>query len=1310
MNTIFWLYTLLILAILILFFAIKRLTRVRVTIRARAKQGAPLTDIGFLLRSSDETAEEVKLPGGEKKPAVGRIIADSSSKRNNGYVELVSTDIEDESIKQRYTQFGYICFDSDTILDEYGLIFKQLKGKKEKVLIGYTACPSKPNTPSIHGERTWKSLWLKCTLNAYLGKPNPELDIQPQKEKKNKKGHKKVTEETLANNTITDEASTSNDTTDDGFENHLEAVQQKIEHLVIMSNCDTTDENTTESETTTEPTKESVEPIMVADSDREDSAPDEMDKVENSNEEENSLTEKDQSEGKDSPFNETEPILKEDDPKDNSTALEDQETSPEEHDAQTDQFDALSYEEKKRLDKVKETFPSLIKTLINNMVHIEGGSFIMGTDPESEGTLNQDRKVRGTAEQNESPKHRVTLDGYYIGRYPVTQAEWRSIMGSNPSECLDDLQFPVAPVTWHQCQDFLLKLSYITGITFTLPTEAQWEFAAKGGVHSKGYTFSGSNDFSEVGQSDYKHRVGEKKPNELGIYDMSGLVREWCSDYWGHYSEEDQDNPTGPTEDSPLVILTDGKLYNVVRSPSGNETVTNRKGESPFLEKAHKSYGIRIVCKNIPSEDAKSEDKDSSGIPTKVSPNPKPLGKKKQKAEPMASCSYWGLHSSKTDYLPSEARACAYALLANRCPQRKYKEYYKNQPYGWRDTALLSTVIYSVIFIILYVVNTGIFQKPLLGHDLLAVIILTIAYFMLWVLVRMIKIDAIENGYSWQPKLDLLNKNLGMHGMDLSIIIMGAISIYFTFFYYDYDLIPLIIAIMSGVGINMSLKSNNKRWVITSTFIENDEIDEEVDVEVQNPKGDIARTYDWQMDPRFKNLKGSLTLYFNANEMEDVRHCNPFFSQRHDKIDKVVILEMFHFLKAHKLFLARVRYIADYISRIATKNDLTPAEKLQFALDFVQEPNVRFIENKDCKTVNYYESYIRYPDETLYDKEGDSNSKSLLAAMLFHTMGFDVMYLNSYKHKHAAIGIRIRESDFKDGWYPNAIETFVDNGQRYIFCETSGDNFTLGKSINGMDVEDFEERVLLPYREDDDEPEATEVAPNNNETRIYNWDLEQGMGTNLHGNITLEFNTQEIQELRDINPFRTYGQDGNSYETNIKSIFSYLEEDDSRTKHVRAIAEYIKSTSTANGLNDLQMLQFALDFAQAPNINYQYDNESSGIGYAQEYMRFPDEVLFDKEGDCDCKSSLTAALFHELGCNVLIMLSEKEGHAAIGLECKEEWLTSSHIESPDNVLKEYNGRRYLYCETTGDGFRIGCIKEGSSIDNFDIIVEIPSKR
>ena len=159
---------------------------------------------------------------------------------------------------------------------------------------------------------------------------------------------------------------------------------------------------------------------------------------------------------------------------------------------------------------------------------------------------------------NEKPIHRVTLtNDYYIGKYEVTQALWQAVMGDDPSYFKGD-NLPVEAVTWDDCQEFIGKLNRITGKTFRLPTEAEWEYAARGGKKSRGCQYSGSNNLSDVAwygnnSGDETHAVGTKQPNELGIYDMSGNVREWCQDWKGAYSSSSQVNPTGANSGSCRV-------------------------------------------------------------------------------------------------------------------------------------------------------------------------------------------------------------------------------------------------------------------------------------------------------------------------------------------------------------------------------------------------------------------------------------------------------------------------------------------------------------------------------------------------------------------------------------------------------------------------------------------------------------------------------------------------------------------------------------------------------------------------------------
>lgn len=175
------------------------------------------------------------------------------------------------------------------------------------------------------------------------------------------------------------------------------------------------------------------------------------------------------------------------------------------------------------------------------MVPVEGGTFTMGATSEQ----------GSDAESDERPTHNVTLSNYSIGKTEVTQELWEAVMGSNPSE-FKGANKPVENVSWNDCQTFIGKLNNLTGKQFRLPTEAEWEYSARGGQKSQGYKYSGSNSLGDVAWYNNNsgssiHDVATKRPNELGLYDMSGNVREWCSDWYGDYSSNSQTNPEGPT-------------------------------------------------------------------------------------------------------------------------------------------------------------------------------------------------------------------------------------------------------------------------------------------------------------------------------------------------------------------------------------------------------------------------------------------------------------------------------------------------------------------------------------------------------------------------------------------------------------------------------------------------------------------------------------------------------------------------------------------------------------------------------------------
>ena len=182
------------------------------------------------------------------------------------------------------------------------------------------------------------------------------------------------------------------------------------------------------------------------------------------------------------------------------------------------------------------------------MVYVEGGTFDMGA------TSEQGSDAYG----NESPVHQVTVSSFYMGETEVTQRQWKAIMGSNPSYFTGDNR-PVERVSWNDCQMFIQKLNQLTGRTFRLPTEAEWEYAARGGVHHSGYKYAGSNSVGGVAwyhdnSGSQTHDVKTKQPNALGLYDMSGNVWEWCSDCFGSYSSGAQTDPQGPSSGSYRVL------------------------------------------------------------------------------------------------------------------------------------------------------------------------------------------------------------------------------------------------------------------------------------------------------------------------------------------------------------------------------------------------------------------------------------------------------------------------------------------------------------------------------------------------------------------------------------------------------------------------------------------------------------------------------------------------------------------------------------------------------------------------------------
>ena len=217
-----------------------------------------------------------------------------------------------------------------------------------------------------------------------------------------------------------------------------------------------------------------------------------------------------------------------------------------------------------------------------NMIFVKGGQFTMGATTAEQSVAN-DTEVQ----------HQVRLSDYYIGETEVTQDLWQAVMGSNPSYYKGD-DLPVHNISWNDCQRFIRKLNELTGLKFALPSEAQWEYAARGGILSKGYRFSGSNNAAEVAvysvnSQRQPQQVGSKSPNELGIYDMSGNVYEWCNDWYGQYNTQVvQLDPKGAAPSATRVMR--GGCY-----MAGNNSCRVSARSSGKLAFTSNYYGLRLI-------------------------------------------------------------------------------------------------------------------------------------------------------------------------------------------------------------------------------------------------------------------------------------------------------------------------------------------------------------------------------------------------------------------------------------------------------------------------------------------------------------------------------------------------------------------------------------------------------------------------------------------------------------------------------------------------------------------------------------------
>ena len=239
-----------------------------------------------------------------------------------------------------------------------------------------------------------------------------------------------------------------------------------------------------------------------------------------------------------------------------------------------------------------------VNGVLFDMQRVEGGVFMMG------GTREQHRESIST----DLPVHTIALDAYYMGRTEVTQALWKAVMPEWVFvEDMNLPNFPMCYVSWYDCQEFVRRLDSITGLPFRLPTEAEWEFAARGGNKSLGYRFAGSNSTEQVswGLSNAgfrRHEVGRKLPNELGLYDMTGNVSEWCADWYGPYYIGTEPNPLGAQDGKNKVYR--GSSFDNCKE---NSYISHRYSTDPLESNSYCGLRLALTLPDEPTLQVKDE-------------------------------------------------------------------------------------------------------------------------------------------------------------------------------------------------------------------------------------------------------------------------------------------------------------------------------------------------------------------------------------------------------------------------------------------------------------------------------------------------------------------------------------------------------------------------------------------------------------------------------------------------------------------------------------------------------------------------------
>ena len=408
------------------------------------------------------------------------------------------------------------------------------------------------------------------------------------------------------------------------------------------------------------------------------------------------------------------------------------------------------------------------------------------------------------------------------------------------------------------------------------------------------------------------------------------------------------------------------------------------------------------------------------------------------------------LGKAKPNKYTVTARAGGFLLLYKDRQPKPASEDAMAERLTWKDTALPAAVVFTFIYGLFFLTGLGKASFPALGEQIGFILAMLGVYFAVWAILRQIKIEASLEGKSFDDFLMLVNRNTGVSGLNNWIILAAAASLLVSIFIYGSDFIPLQVAILIGAWVNRKYITKEP-WELSDADDEeesrlpdweDDGEDEPDHIPIPDDGDDsddvgIDRTFTWDLDSWYHNLRGELTLTFNPEKIAALRASNPF-RLNPNRAHKANAAELFETCKKN----GKVHQVLRYIDKMAKEEGLGELDKMQFILDFAQKPNIDYEYDEKCDEIGNLREYARYPDETMFDGRGDCDCKAVLAAVLFREAGYKTAYLLTCNH--AAIAVAFKNKNAEDLVTMADQSLVTKDGYMYFFCETTGDGFKIG--------------------------------------------------------------------------------------------------------------------------------------------------------------------------------------------------------------------------------------------------------------------------